>query len=247
MQYYHGSPVAGITALVPPPGKTLYLTNNRAYALFYIRDLDVNWVTCGVAPDGAVHYDEQFPGQLRALYAGRSGWLYICEADALFVQGTSPWIVTCVHTVPVTSAEHIPDAHAAILREIGLGAVRVKRYEDKTPAQKQDIFEMMVHHIFKNRLLSAETPKARFMEQCFPESWRYAAQNAANAAEYITRWEAERLSSIDRKSAKPKTMVFYSHEFKPKNSGAAAAASFFFFFTFSPQHAPRKRAMGVHL
>lgn len=62
MLCYHGSPIAGIETLSPPPGKVLYLTPVRAYALFYIRDLAVNHVTCGVLPGGVVRYDEQLPG-----------------------------------------------------------------------------------------------------------------------------------------------------------------------------------------
>ena len=123
MPYYHGSPIAGIETLAPSPGKPLYLTDNRAYALFYLRDPEINWVTCGVR-GGIVAYDEQFPGQLRALYAGRGGWLYACGDDGGFVPGGSSWIVTADRAVPVVSAEFIPDAYEAILREISTGTVR---------------------------------------------------------------------------------------------------------------------------
>jgi len=190
--YYHGTPAANITTLAPPPGGVLYLTNCRAYALFYIRDLAVNHVTCGVAKDGAVVYDEQFPGQLRALYAGREGWLYAC-GDGKLAPGHSPWIVTCGHAVPVISTEYIPDAYEAIAREIAAGAVRVKRYEDKTPEQKRDITEMMVCKIYKDGFLGANTPKARFFEKSFPEAWGYALENQARAKEYIAKWEKEHL------------------------------------------------------
>ncbi len=193
MRYYHGSPTAGIQTLAPPPGKVIYLTNNRAYALFYIRDLAVNHVTCGVADDGVVDYDEQFPGQLRTLYTGRSGWLYACEGDGAFARGSSPWIVTADHAVAVAAAEFIPNAYEAILPEIAAEAVRVKRYEDKTEQQRRDITEMMVRKIFKNGYLGAATPKARFMEQYFPEAWAFARQNAANAAAYVAKWEEEHL------------------------------------------------------
>ena len=56
MPYYHGTPTPGIRVLAPPPGKPLYLTNSRAYALFYIRDLG-----------GA------YPGRLRRYSAGNRG------------------------------------------------------------------------------------------------------------------------------------------------------------------------------
>jgi len=188
MPYYHGSPAGGIASLVPPPGGVIYLTNCRAYALFYIRDLAVNHVTCGVAEDGVVVYDEQFPGQLRALYAGRSGWLYTC-GDSGLVPGRSPWIAALDRAVSVIGAERIPDAYEAIRQEMDAGAVRVRRYEDKTEEQKRDITEMTVGTIFKHGMLEADTPKARFIEQSFPQAWAYAANHRAQAAEYIERWE----------------------------------------------------------
>ena len=188
MPYYHGSPVGGIASLVPPPGGVIYLTGCRAYALFYIRDLAVNHVTCGVAEDGAVVYDEQFPGQLQALYAGRGGWIYTCE-DSSLVPGRSPWIATSDRAVSVIDAERIPDAYEAIRCGIDTGAVRVKYYEDKTGEQKRDIKEMTVGMIFKYGLLDTDTPKARFIEQSFPQAWAYAASHRAQAAEYIERWE----------------------------------------------------------
>jgi hypothetical protein len=170
----------------------IYFTGCRAYALFYIRDLEVNHVTCWVGKDGAVGYDEQFPGQLRALYAGREGWLYACEGNA-FAPGNDPWIVTAGHAVRVASAEHIPDAYEAIAREIDAGAVRVKRYEDKTGEQKRGITEMTAWVILKNGHLGAGTPKARFYARSFPEAWALAGANRARAGEYIAKWEEEHL------------------------------------------------------
>jgi len=171
MTCYHGSPIAGIKVLSPPPGRPLYLTDCRAYALFYIRDLEINWVTCGVR-DGVVVYDEQFPGQLRVLYAGQSGWLYACEGE--FAPGNSPWIVLAHEPVPVTSAEFIPDAYEAILREIDAGTVRVDKYENKSEEYLQERTEGMARHIVKSGWLEADTPKARFAEQYFPAAWEMA-------------------------------------------------------------------------
>jgi len=173
---YHGSPVAGIETLTPPPGRPLYLTNNRAYALFYIRDMEVNWVTCGVR-DGVVVYDEQFPDQLRTLYAGRGGWLYACENDG-FAPGNSPWIVLADKAVPVAAAEYISDAYEAIQHEIAAGTVRVDSYESKTPQWRQEFNEHLLRNILEN-WLGADTPKARFVEQNFPEAWAMAQQAQA--------------------------------------------------------------------
>ncbi len=54
----------------------VYFTPNRAYALFYIRDREINWVTCGVKEDGVIRYDERFPDQLKTIYQGVSGYVY---------------------------------------------------------------------------------------------------------------------------------------------------------------------------
>ena len=172
--YYHGSPVAGIETLVPPPGGSLYLTDNRAYALFYIRDLAVNWVCCGIR-DGVVVYDEQFPGQLEVLYAGRGGWLYAC-ADDSFTPGSSSWIVLAGKAVPVTAAEFIPDAYGAIQREIDAGAVRVDRFADKPPQRRQDFDEHLAQRILREQWLGAASPKACFVKQYFPQAWELARQ-----------------------------------------------------------------------
>ena len=171
---YHGSPITGIHTLAPPPGGPLYLTNNRAYALFYIRDMEINWVSCGVR-EGVVVYDEQFPGQLRALYAGRGGWLYACENDG-FKPGSSPWIVLADRAVPVAAAAFIPDAYEAILREIKAGTVRVDSCESKTPRRRQEFNAHMAQSILEERWLGANTPRARFVERYFPEAWEMARQ-----------------------------------------------------------------------
>jgi len=192
MPYYHGTPIANLKTLMPPPGGVIYLTNCRAYALFYIRDLEVNHVTCGVAEDGAVVYDEQFPGQLRTHYAGRCGWLYTCGVDGL-APGSSSWIVTADRSVTVASAQFIPDACEAILREVAAGAVRVKRWEDKTQAQKREITEMVAWVILRNGYLGAGTPKAYFYARSFPEAWALALENQVQAGKYITGWEKAHL------------------------------------------------------
>lgn len=76
MLLYHGSAAGGLTRLTGQP--CVYLTPYPCYALCYIRDPNVNYVTCGVDKDGVVRYDVNFPEQLRTLYVGRSGWLYRC-------------------------------------------------------------------------------------------------------------------------------------------------------------------------
>lgn len=84
MTFYHGCSEGGIKVLTPRSAshdgsgrQVVFLTPNRAYALFYIRDRDINYVTCGVTDEGCIRYDERFSGQLETLYKGMSGYLYV--------------------------------------------------------------------------------------------------------------------------------------------------------------------------
>ena len=55
---YHGSAAAGIQTLQARGEKrVVYLTDNYVYALFYLRDPQIDFVTCGVTRDGTVCYD----------------------------------------------------------------------------------------------------------------------------------------------------------------------------------------------
>lgn len=78
---YHGSTISGLAALRPDAKGAVFLTPNSTYALFYIRDREINWVTCAVGTDGIVRYEEQFPNQLRTIYGGIGGYIYACEAN----------------------------------------------------------------------------------------------------------------------------------------------------------------------
>ena len=101
--YYHGITTPGITELWAKP--IVYLTPNRAYALFYIMDKNINWVTCGVKEDGVVHYDEQFPNQLEKLYGGKSGFIYKSNDAELFTPGKSRGIVVSKSPIAITDYE----------------------------------------------------------------------------------------------------------------------------------------------
>jgi hypothetical protein len=94
MIFCHGSSVCGITELYPcstahddTSSPVIYLTPNRAYALFYIRDKDINYVTCGVTAEGYVRcWFDPIPvkyidgkkvmldGHTRAVAAYLAGW-----------------------------------------------------------------------------------------------------------------------------------------------------------------------------
>ena len=67
IDFYHGSVKENLLKLdviskcnENPEIKCAYITNNYAYSLLYIRDMDINIVTAWVGDDGIVYYEEQF-------------------------------------------------------------------------------------------------------------------------------------------------------------------------------------------
>ena len=185
--YYHGTITAGITKLRAAP--IVYLTPNRAYALFYIIDKSINWITCGVKEDGAVHYDERFPNQLEKLYSGKCGYLYKCNDTEFFTSGKSRDIVVSKSPVAVTEYEFIPDVYQEILNYEKTGAIVVKRYENLSDAEKKDVFDMMVHYIFKNDLLAANGTKAAFIRENFPDAWDYVVTHVGEKSRIMEDWQ----------------------------------------------------------
>ncbi|MFA6730476.1 MAG: hypothetical protein WCR95_05730 [Eubacteriales bacterium] len=154
-----------------------YLTPNRAYALFYIIDKEINWVTCGVKEDGIVHYDERFKNQTQKLYAGKSGYLYKCETHGLFSPGKTRGIVVSESPVKVAGFEFIPDVYSQIQSYEKAGDIVINRYESLTGAEKKEVFDMMVHYILKNfggEFSSALNAKEVFIKTNFPDAWDYA-------------------------------------------------------------------------
>lgn len=60
MKLYHGTTVSGLDTLRTKScdregNEVLYLTDNWAYSLFYIRERELDFVTCGVGDGGVVH------------------------------------------------------------------------------------------------------------------------------------------------------------------------------------------------
>jgi hypothetical protein len=71
--FYHASNIKNLRELLPLSTmhgggeKVCYVTPVRAYALFYLRDMEINHVTCWVSGEGVVGYEEQFPNQLKTI------------------------------------------------------------------------------------------------------------------------------------------------------------------------------------
>jgi len=178
--FYHASNNGNLKELLPlstlhgSNEKVCYVTPLRAYALFYLRDMDINHVTCGVSKDSIVIYDEQFPNQLEKIYHGRSGYLYTCENGSQITAGHTKGVWVLRQPTKISAVEHIKDVYAEILEAENAGKVRVNRYSTLSDARKSEITEMMKNYIIERNFLVKDSPKARFFAENFPQAWELA-------------------------------------------------------------------------
>ena len=172
---YHGSATAGIQTLQARGDKrVVYLTDNYVYALFYLRDPQIDFVTCGVTRDGTVCYEERFPDQIRTLYAGRSGWIYRCEESAQMEKTRVPGIWVCREDVPVAGAEYIADAYEALVPYLAEGKVRVRVYETLSARERAENDGAIADYIRKSGVIRETSPRADFYREYFPAAWEQA-------------------------------------------------------------------------
>lgn len=179
MKLYHGSTEPALEILRPSPKNKsgeplLYLTDNRTYSLFYIRDRGIDFVTCGVDSKGIVHYDEKFENQLKILYQGISGYIYETQQEAELSKVNG--IYLCRSDAPVTKVEYVPDAYEAIQKEIEKGTVDFLSYHCLTDEQKKANHDGVVRMIRNVPLFGK---REAFIRAHFPAAWEEAVEDHA--------------------------------------------------------------------
>lgn len=175
MKLYHGTTVPNLDRLKAcscdrDGNPILYLTDNPVYSLFYIRDREIDFVTCGVGRDGKVHYDEKFPNQLELMYKGKSGYLYETDIPAELTRVPGIWL--CREDANVMGMEYIPDVYDAIRDEIQNGNVDFLPYEALTLTQKELNHQGMVHEFLRSGCRNSK--RTVLLRKFYPEAWEEA-------------------------------------------------------------------------
>lgn len=182
---YHGSIVPNITFLKSVsklhnglPDEVVYLTANRAYALFYIWDADHNkrtnkWITYSIK-NGICIYYEQFPDQLRAFYDGVKGYLYSVRNKS-FEKTDEEDMYVNKSTVSMDKCEIIDNVYEEILRIESAGNLKIVRYKSLSAEEQNRIVDMIVGYIEKKQLLlSPMSEEAVFISTYYREAWEKA-------------------------------------------------------------------------
>lgn len=174
---YHGTTAGGLAELSPISKEgVVYMTPSRAYALFYIRDMEINFVTCSVQEDGRIWYEEWFPGQLEELYAGRSGYLYTCAMCAAFRQTKERDVWVAKERVKISHTTYVPDVCVEMGRLEERGLIEIARYERRDVDRMRMLRAGLPRHIRERGILRAETRKAAFYRTHFPAECRVAEE-----------------------------------------------------------------------
>ena len=184
---YHGTVIPNIKNLNAVSSlhgggeqKIVYLTDNRAYSLFYIWDSVHNLkkgkhVTAWIK-DGIVYYEEQFSEQLKAFYDGVSGYLYRVENNASFrsVQNReSMWYST--ENATVESVEYIRNVYDALSEYQKEGKLKIVRFDEVEKSRIDALYSRMADSVSERRLVEAPNdPDALFYQKYFPRVWERA-------------------------------------------------------------------------
>ena len=149
MILYHGSFVSGIDILRPFASNHdrpyVYLTHSRVLATIYAHNPMTRpngFFTYWWDKDGCLCYDEYFENQLEEIYAGQTGYVYECEGEFPQLE-KMPWVYLTEGHVRVKSCTEIPDIYAALLRYEQEGLLKVRRWGDISPKQRE-IWENVV-------------------------------------------------------------------------------------------------------
>lgn len=188
---FHGSSVSGIETLHATSKlhgtddtMVVYLTENPAYALFYIWNAEHNkrigkYVTCFIK-NGKVYYEEQFPGMLKAFYKGVSGYLYCIPhtKDFARVEGWEEmWYSP--KNAEIAEVRYVPDVYEELMKYEKEGKLEVISYEKVAPERIKDLYEYMVRKLVNNGIIKQPNcEEAVFYRTYFETVWRMALERA---------------------------------------------------------------------
>ncbi len=175
MILYHGSPIAGITRLVPHSaehGTAVFLTDIHTLAAIYAHENHV-WYTYCFDRERRLVYDEVFPDQLRRLYQGQAGYIYTVDMQAAQHE-RMPWVYMS-GPVDTADCQVIPDLYAYLLDEIDAGRLILRKHEDMPEQALASYRQMTVDHMVKHGfVLDPNCEYAQFVQTYMPEWWEEA-------------------------------------------------------------------------
>lgn len=189
MRLYHGSFKNNINELLPiskcnenPNIKVVYLTESLPYSLFYIWDSkrnkrEIKWVTCWIK-DNIVHYEEQFPNQLRRFYNNVKGYIYFEDfSEDKIIKASEPKMWYTESKIVNLQQNLVHNVYKEILKYEKNGEVIVHRYNNLSKADKFKVDQKMCKYIQMKNLLKEKSENSAFIKSHHKTAWKMAKKS----------------------------------------------------------------------
>lgn len=180
MEFYHCSPIAGLTVLQPRKPMfsekpvMVYMTTLWSMALMYgIQNYEYSY---GYDREGQIYFDEYFPNALEILYRGKSASMYVCSPKKTSLTKIPNEIIS-TEIVPVLQEQLIPDICEALLEQEKMGTLVIHRYHTLSKQMKDWIRCEEAKTIRQYDLLNQPGSMAEYYRTHYPDSWEIVAKN----------------------------------------------------------------------
>lgn len=200
---YHGSFITNIKELQPYSKShntikesVVYLTPNYYLALLYIWNRSYKFVTFSENDNNKVIYTEWFENQLFEFYYHVSGSIYACNMNNTNIYKTH---ISSVYNskmpIKVINECKISDVYSEIIKQVSLENIIVKKYQDLSVSEKNDISKKVIRAIHLEHLLdrsinSNDIEKVQFIKEKFPNEWNIALKhNVDEINNIINNWK----------------------------------------------------------
>ena len=182
-KFYHGSTNANLTRLNViskcndnPSIKCAYVTDNYYYALFYIRDMDINIVTAWVNENGVACYEEQFENQLEVLYKHQKGYIYHCKENENFKKSNTNGIFYSTSPVYFEKVEQIENVYFKITDAIKNGKIKLRKFKDVPKERIEALYRAIATNILKNNFFEDNQKLKDFYHKHYHIAWNLALE-----------------------------------------------------------------------
>lgn len=182
MILYHGSNTGGIQILEPRLADHdrpyIYMTTSDVIAAFYLCnrvERPYYWFPYGFDKEmGVPVYHELYPSALKEVSEGVSGYIYTVDADESRVIPFKniPTARLATQPLAVTDSKEVKDAWPLFLEFEKQGRMKIARFEDKTPRQLENWYNMIESYIReKDMIKTSDCSYAKFVREKFPHVW----------------------------------------------------------------------------
>lgn len=204
MKLYHGTQVQNIEQLKPFATRgnaiskpVICFTPNYCIALLYIWNRSYRWVTFCENENGKIVFTEHYENMLYDFYNKASGSIYECDGNNPDITPTHmKGVYTSEVSIPIEIETKIDNVYDEILKQESFGNMIIRRYNQLSVDDKNEIFKGTVRAIHMQKLLipSDYVPKqeqACFVQMHFPQAWETASKMTKTEVEQmISEWRA---------------------------------------------------------